>query len=116
MTEHQTSPGKVQAAITEHAGCSVDAAVRIEGNNDVAKTRQTLCQVTVSGVTRHGNKAGWTGAGKGVLNVDIKMLCGSGQPATGGVIPMEKHQEGERSASEIHWTVYCRPQFGRQAD
>ncbi len=84
MTEHQTSPGKVQAAITENAGCSVDAAVRIEGNNDVAKTRQTLCQVTVSGVTRHGNKAGRTRAGKRVLNIDIKMLSGPSQ-STGSI-------------------------------
>src|SRR6185436_19678572 len=93
MTEHQPAARQVQAAINESAGCSVDAAVHIEGHNDVAQTRQTLCQVTVSGVTRHGNEAGRTGAGKGVLNVDIKMLAGSGQTTTSGVIAMQQNQK-----------------------
>ena len=96
MTEHQTPAGKIQPAITEHAGRSVDAAVRIDGHNDVAKTRQTLCQVTVAGVTRHGNKAGRTGAGKSVLNVDIKVFTRSRNPSTCGMVAMEQNQERVR--------------------
>src|SRR5881394_208842 len=93
MAQHQTPSRQVQSAINENARRGVDAAVRIDRDHDEAKTRQTLCQVTVSGVTRHGNKAGWTGAGKGVLNVDIKMLCRPRQTTTGGVVAMQQNQE-----------------------
>jgi hypothetical protein len=88
MAQHQTPSRQVESAINEDARRGVDAPVRVDGYHDVAKTRETLCEVSVSSMTRHGNVTGGTGARESVLNIDIKMFGRSGQATTGGVISM----------------------------
>jgi hypothetical protein len=89
MAQHQTPARQIEAAIAEDAGRGVDATVRVNRHHDVAETRETFGQVTVPGMTGHGDVTGRTGAGERVLNVDIKMFGGPGQSATGGVISVQ---------------------------
>src|SRR4030095_3885969 len=93
MAQHQTPSRQVESAITEDARRGVYAPVRVYGYHDITETRETLCEVSIPGMTRHWDVTGGTGSRESVLNIDIKMFARSGQATTGGVIAMEQNQE-----------------------
>src|SRR5215472_4759428 len=114
MAKHQTAAAKIKSAITGNPRRSVDASVRVDGHNDVAETRQTLCKVPISGVTRYRNKAVGTSAGKSVLNVNVKMLSRTSQTTASGVVAMQENQKGVKRVTKTCRPINARPKLRRK--
>jgi len=115
VLEHQPPAPQVEPAIVGHAGGGVHAAIRVDRDDDVAPRREPLGEVGVARMTRHHDVPRRTGAGEGVLHVDVEApRTGALEPSAGRVVAVQEHQQRIRGMREVERTIDARPQLGRE--